>query len=353
MGRSKSPKQQEVPAAPGTSLRPRRYSADLLLLRANRWAAARGSQGLTMSTFVELRRDHILPSPVRLKGRPDGRRGAAWGWSALAYRRLLQFLRLRARGLTARRAQRAALFLDGAEIDPEVARQDLMWVFRNNATHLNRKYGTSLWHPGDRMPRPLRKEVASMFDSNQVLEFLRSPGAQLDPGVADDLKGLISDPSFQQAARLAVENMLWVRDPELKKNLDRASGRLPAPIHKAIGADLADTLEVMAGMLSPDENSAVEALEQLSAADVSAVRDYMRVARHGARHGAPSRTIARRRRGSSRLAPHVADFPNILADEIRDALHDVRTVRSPRSDQTAVSHRVPRHADVSTGSRFD
>jgi hypothetical protein len=113
-----------------------------------------------------------------------------------------------------------------------------------------------------------------MFDSNQVLEFLRSQGAQLDPGVADDLKGLISNPSFQEAAQLAVENMLWVRDPELKKNLDRASGRLPAPIHAAIGSDLAETLDMMTGMLSPDENSIVLALEQLSPAEVGAVRDY-------------------------------------------------------------------------------
>lgn len=253
------------------------YSSDELLSRANSWASQRGYPLVTAATFKELRRDQVLPRPKRVGRGIGGGRGAAWGWSATAYLRLLRVIRLRGTGVTGRGEQRVHLFLRGANFRGSLIRGDLRRHYVRDAKRIARQYGLETLADPVRTPRKIKAEARLLVNPNMVEGFLATAGVQFPADIADGLREVFSSPAAGRIIEIILTQSVLPDADRVIPEIRRELSRLPARAASVIGGELEDSVRTLAGQLAhPDSgNAIVESLDRLSDDDIAMVRDYV------------------------------------------------------------------------------
>jgi hypothetical protein len=199
----------------------------------------------------------------------------AWDWSARDYRRLLDVIALRARGVRRRDEQRIQLFQSGASLPMSDVRSALRRTYRANAKRMNRELRTHFWPVGAIPPAVERL-------TGEVLDLSRSDGfmARLDPesraAVATAAQDLTTNPAVRLIMQSATD--LWFRPEAEASQRELAAGMAGLPPQlEPLKEDLAALLAAGAGLLATGEfgNAIVEAIDALSDDDLVALRDFM------------------------------------------------------------------------------
>ena len=266
---------EAAPGHPGAVL-PGGYSWEVILARANTWADIHGYPKLTRDTLIEFRRDGLVPGPLR-GGRGPGRgRGAAWGWSALAYSRVLRLIKLRASGFTARRVQRSILFAGGARLDIRRVRTDLRSVYGRNAARINRDYGTEFITPNSPTPARLADEVRFVLNPELLEKFLATEARGFPEQMKVALREIMASPAASEVVEVALRQVVLPDPNDTLPQFRRAIGALPPQLARVLSSELEDAAATMSGLLAhPDTgNAIVEGLDQLTDEELITVRDY-------------------------------------------------------------------------------
>lgn len=249
-----------------------------MLARANAWASAHGFDPISPATFHELSKERILPEAIRLGRGTGGGRGAAWGWSALSYRRLLKVWQLRAEGWRYRSAQRAALFILGADLDPELVRRDFIRLFERQARRTNREYGALSWRPGDPLPPKALAEVRTLIDSGGLQPFLDMVGLRVPANFADQFRAAVDSPGLSDVFEQVMAGVLTPPGFSTSRPLTKAMRHLPPEVASILSDDFDEWTSTLTGVLADPEsgNAVVLAFEAIAPDDLVVLRDYTR-----------------------------------------------------------------------------
>jgi hypothetical protein len=253
------------------------YTSRNLIERANKWASKHGYAAITAATFIELRREGIVPRPIRVGRGLGAGRGASWVWSAGAYCRLLRVIRLRAEGVTRRRDQRIRLFLAGSNIDINRIRRDLREFYTRNAKRIVREYGVLYATRGDRTPPKIAAEGRLLLDRKLVDEFLQSQTVKFPATVETGIRDVMDAPALAHIVDLMLKQSVLPDHDYGLPELTRQVSLLPAPVADAIQAELEESVSNLAGLLADPDlgNAIVDALVQLSDEELTVLRDYV------------------------------------------------------------------------------
>jgi len=262
-------------AAPGRPGATSGYTSDVLLARAETWASKHGYPKISHATFIELRRDRILPEPTRMGRGNRGGRGPSWRWSALAYLRLLRVVRLRGKGIARRRDQRIHLFLGGSDIDTGLIRSDLRDLYVRSARKIVREYGVEYASRDDRMPSKVAAEAHMILDPGLFEGFLKAEGSNVPPEFAIALREVVASPAMRRMVDSLLKQSVLPDDDAGLPGLRHDLAQLPIAV--GLAADLDESARNMAGLLADPEigNAIVESLDRLSDQDLVVLRDYV------------------------------------------------------------------------------
>jgi hypothetical protein len=152
------------------------WSKDILLERANHWADKHGYGSVTVDSLLKWRKEGFIPKP-----KPVGRgwgKGKAEEWSCVAYRRILEILRFKAKGITHRRDQRLILWLAGNDIRMDLIRGDLVKIWETSIKRVGREIGADLWGiaPASEIPRKAKKKISKLFPTPSLESLLKPFG---------------------------------------------------------------------------------------------------------------------------------------------------------------------------------
>jgi hypothetical protein len=198
-------------------------------------------------------------------------------WSATVYLRLLRITRLRARGVTHRRDQRIRLFLSGSNIDPALIRNDLRHLYARSAKRIVRDYGIEYVARDNAVPPKVLNEAHLILDPNLVEGFLESEGSGMPPSLVAGFREMMSAPALARLVELMFKQSVLPDPDHGLPELRRQLAHLPRGVGEVISGELDESARNLAGLLADPDlgNSIVDALDQLSDADVLVLRDYV------------------------------------------------------------------------------
>ncbi len=130
--------------------------------------AGRYGQTIAESGLNDLIKDGLVPKPVRMR---NAGRKPTYTYSCRAYRRVLQILRLRQRGIVGRDGQRIMLFLDGQIELTNDLRMAVSREYNKSAKALQSKIRSSYTENSREIPTKHKEKLIESFgELNQTFE---------------------------------------------------------------------------------------------------------------------------------------------------------------------------------------
>ncbi len=244
---------------------------DTLVSRADAFTTRCYGQHVTARMVRDWVDEGLVPGPMR-RGRGRGP-GAAWDWSSLAYRRILQLSRLKQRGVMRRNAQMLALWFGTADFPYETVRLALLGEYRLARKAAQRSLPVT-WDPRAQVEpasQHQRNALIRALGFGEVIPVDGENGFTLD-AILPYLATMMTDQTFMADPTVLTDlmmSMIGFRDPSLRD-------RMVAMEEREIGLDT----RVLTGLLADPgevERSAEDAIAAASEEALINARDYLRV----------------------------------------------------------------------------
>jgi hypothetical protein len=249
------------------------WAKEILLERANRWAAKHGYEPVTEASLLEWKKEGLIPNPKPV-GRGRGR-GKAEEWTSLAYHRVLQILRLRANGIIHRRDQRLILWLAGNDIRPDFIRKDLAKIWGAGLKKTGRETGIEFRAE----PKPSDKKIKELLPPHLTEDIL----IKLGLGKFSSIFLEVLEPAFlSREFQGIIKDIIYTYfDPDyqgLKKTIAKMIRELPddSSERNIAEEELVYGVGAISGIIAEEfYNPVLEALETSSDELLLNIRDFI------------------------------------------------------------------------------
>lgn len=248
------------------------------MLRGNRWAAKKSLHPINRWTILDWRREGLVPGPSP-RGRGRGH-GKAECWSQVAYWRILKLTRLRAAGWKRRQDQRLRLWLFGADLDPELIRDDFRRLVSTSTNEMRRRLRPWRWSQPmslQGLPVATKRVARELLDFTDERSLAKHFGLSVDHPLLAQVDIPLLNKAMENVIQVATAQLFfaqWETNPAL---IESAVAQLPEYLQRDVGDDIKRFTRGLTGaFVEPDiDDMSLEAiLDRTPASELIRLRAF-------------------------------------------------------------------------------